>query len=107
MPATPPSKDKARNAGTPPARDRPDSTAGHRAAAYAERLSTGRLDLPLIGAITFPPRKQLVFYAGLCGLATAGVIEWPVAAAVGLGHLLATSHSNETIRNLGEVLEEA
>lgn len=109
MPATPTFKEQARDAGS--ASHRPASAAcagegGHRAAARAEESSAGRLDLPLIGTIVLPPRKQLAFLAGLGALAVAGVIEWPVAAAVGLGHLLATSHSNETVRAFGEALEE-
>jgi hypothetical protein len=36
-----------------------------------------------------PQGKAALFYGGLAAVAVAGVIEWPVAAAVGLGTALA------------------
>jgi len=36
-----------------------------------------------------PPREQLVLYAGMGAGAVAGVIEWPVAAAVAAGTFVA------------------
>ena len=32
-----------------------------------------------------PPAERLLYYGGLGVLATVGVLEWPVAAAVGAG----------------------
>lgn len=37
-----------------------------------------------------PPRSALVFCGGLAATAALGVIEWPVAVAVGVGTVLAT-----------------
>ncbi|MEU5092686.1 hypothetical protein [Streptomyces sp. NPDC021356] len=86
---------------------RPARAPSQNTAALARKSSAGHVDLPLIGTVTFPPRNQLAFLAGLGLLAGAGVIEWPIAAAVGVGHLLATSHSNDVVRDLGEGLQEA
>jgi len=36
-----------------------------------------------------PPTERLVYYGGLGLMATVGVLEWPVAAAVGVGVWLA------------------
>jgi hypothetical protein len=36
-----------------------------------------------------PSRKSLLFYGGLAASAVAGIIEWPVAAAIGVGTALA------------------
>jgi hypothetical protein len=36
-----------------------------------------------------PSGKSLLFYGGLAATAVAGVIEWPVAAAIGVGTALA------------------
>lgn len=36
-----------------------------------------------------PPKDQFVYYAGLGALAAFGVIEWPVAAAIGVGTAIA------------------
>jgi hypothetical protein len=101
-----PSRDKAQARGTSSAPVRPARSAGQHAVARAQQSSTGHLNLPLIGTITFPPRNQLAFLAGLGALAVTGVIEWPIAAAVGVGHLLATSHSGDAVRDFGKGLEE-
>jgi hypothetical protein len=44
------------------------------------------VDLPLLGHV---PYKSLGFWAGLSVAGAAGVIEWPVVAAVGIGYALA------------------
>ncbi|MEY9214117.1 hypothetical protein NI17_021375 [Thermobifida halotolerans] len=36
-----------------------------------------------------PPKDQFAYYAGLGALAAFGVIEWPVAAAIGVGTAIA------------------
>jgi hypothetical protein len=36
-----------------------------------------------------PPTERLLYYGGLGLMATVGVLEWPVAAAVGVGVWLA------------------
>jgi hypothetical protein len=44
-----------------------------------------------IGAVrkNLPPPEQLVYYGGLAALAMLSVIEWPVAAAIGVGTAVA------------------
>jgi hypothetical protein len=37
-----------------------------------------------------PSRKSMLFYGGLAATAVAGVIEWPVATAIGIGSALAS-----------------
>jgi hypothetical protein len=44
------------------------------------------MDLPLLGHV---PYKSLGFMAGLGVAGAIGLIEWPVAAAVGIGYTLA------------------
>jgi hypothetical protein len=61
----------------------------------------------VLGAVSFPCRDQLVFYGGLGLLAVVGVIEWPVVAVVGAGHLLAAKRNNRALREFGEALEQA
>ncbi|MFJ2032401.1 hypothetical protein [Streptosporangium sp. NPDC087985] len=36
-----------------------------------------------------PPADRMVYYGGLGALAVAGLIEWPVAAAIGVGTMIA------------------
>ena len=66
-----------------------------------------RVRLPVVGAVTIPCRDQLVFFGGLGLLAVVGLIEWPVAAVVGAGHVLAAKRSNKALREFGEALEQA
>jgi hypothetical protein len=49
----------------------------------------------------------LAWFGGLTTLAVLGIIEWPVATAVGAGHLLAHQHHLRLLHGLGEALEEA
>ncbi|TQM43829.1 hypothetical protein [Pseudonocardia cypriaca] len=37
-----------------------------------------------------PSRKSMLFYGGLAATAAVGVIEWPVATAIGIGSALAS-----------------
>jgi len=50
-----------------------------------EHASAG-IDLPVFGHV---PYKSVGFIAGLGLAGVAGVIEWPVAAAIGVGYALA------------------
>lgn len=36
-----------------------------------------------------PPPERMAYYGGLGALAVAGLIEWPVAAAIGVGTVIA------------------
>ena len=78
-----------------------------RAADQATAKNSTRVTLPVLGQVTLPSKDQLVFLAGLGGLAIAGIVEWPVAAAVGAGHLLAQTRNSKTLRDFGDALEEA
>ncbi len=50
----------------------------------------GDLDAATRGARSMlPSRKAMLFMGGLAVTAVAGVIEWPVAAAIGVGSVLA------------------
>jgi len=45
--------------------------------------------LPLLPGLPFSADpKRLLWYGGLAALATVGVLEWPVAAVVGVGSYL-------------------
>ncbi|MEU0516929.1 hypothetical protein [Streptosporangium sp. NPDC006007] len=36
-----------------------------------------------------PPAERMAYYGGLGALAVVGLIEWPVAAAIGIGTMIA------------------
>ena len=72
--------------------------AAHRAAQNGEHQDHQReqdgagIDLPVFGHVAY---KSVGFIAGL-GLAGAvGLIEWPVAAAVGVGYALARRNNRQ------------
>jgi hypothetical protein len=43
-------------------------------------------------SVKVPEPKSLAYMGGLAGLAVVGIMEWPVAAAVVAGYILATDH---------------
>jgi hypothetical protein len=61
----------------------------------------------VVGTVAVPCRDQLVFFGGLGLLAVVGLIEWPVAAVVGAGHILAAKRNNKALREFGEALQQA
>ena len=52
----------------------------------AHRNGPAGMDLPVLGHV---PYQSIGFLAGLGVAGVAGVIEWPVVAAVGVGYALA------------------
>ncbi len=69
---------------------------------------TLRVTLPGdLGRLRLPEPQRLAFYGGLAALAVFGILEWPVAVVLGVGHLLADDHNHKLVRDLGEALEEA
>ncbi|MBL1111449.1 hypothetical protein JK364_03345 [Streptomyces sp. 110] len=57
--------------------------------------------------VELPSQEQLCFLAGLGVIAAIGIIDWPVAAAIAVGHGLAHSQHGKALREFGEALEEA
>lgn len=81
--------------------------AGRRAAAVATRLHCLTLRLPVLGTVKLPQGEQLAYVGGLALLAGLGMLEWPVAAVLGAGHLLAADRDNKILADFGEALEQA
>lgn len=80
---------------------------GRRAADRVSERNRIHVALPMIGSVTVPSRDQLAFIGGMGLLATFGVLDWPVAAVIGAGHLLAANRRDRAIHDFGEALEEA
>lgn len=57
--------------------------------------------------VSLPRADQLAFFAGIGALAFFGVLEWPVAGVLVLGHTLAQARHNTMLREFGEALEQA
>jgi hypothetical protein len=83
---------------------RPD---GHSPAAHPRDRGRTRLELPVLGTVDLPPRDLLVYLGGLAALSVVGIIEWPVTAVIGVGHLLAAKRNNRALHDLGEAMEQA
>ncbi|MEV8511533.1 hypothetical protein [Dactylosporangium sp. NPDC051484] len=73
---------------------------------FVPDLGRVRLTVPFVGQVKLPPTPDLAFYATVGTLAAVGLLEWPVAAVVVGGHLLASVRSR-SLREIGEALEEA
>jgi hypothetical protein len=79
-----------------------------RAAAQVIDKHTLRITLPdNLGTIRLPEPERLAFYGGIVTLAAFGIVEWPVAAVLGIGHLLADDHHHKCLCEFGEALAEA
>lgn len=77
------------------------------AAEQAVQHNSLHLRLPAVGELRLPAVEEVAFIGGVAVLAAIGVLEWPVAALLGIGHWLATDRRNKVIRAFGEALEEA
>ena len=80
---------------------------GHGAVLRAIQGNTVDVPLPVVGTVRLPPLDSLALYGGLATLAAVGIMEWPVAAAIGVGHLLVQQQHFRLLHDFGEALEEA
>lgn len=60
-----------------------------------------------LGTVRLPALDSLAWMAGLAALAAFDILEWPVAAAIGAGHLLAHQQHLRLLKDFGEALEGA
>jgi hypothetical protein len=58
----------------------------------AEKFS---VRIPLVGRVPVPPPDQLAFYGVLGALGAIGLIDWPVAVAIGVGQAVMARHFND------------
>ena len=80
----------------------------HRSAVEVVReAETFTMTLPLVGRVRIPRPDQLAYFGALAGLAALEIIDWPIAVAIGAGHLLASKHHSKVAQELGEALESA
>lgn len=87
-------------------RSQPD--AAQRAATRVVEKHTLKVTLPDdLGTVRLPEPERLAFYGGIAALAAFGILEWPVAVVLGVGHLLADDHHHKVLREFGEALSEA
>lgn len=78
-----------------------------RAAALVADRHTLRVTLPHnLGTVTVPEPQRLAFYGGVAAMAAFGLVDWPVAIILGIGHLLSGDHQHKSLYEFGEALEE-
>ena len=77
------------------------------AAERAVQRNSTHVELPFMGVVHLPAKEELAFIGGVTVLAVAGVLEWPVAVLLGIGHTLSTNRHNKLMTEFGEALEEA
>ncbi|GAA2446042.1 hypothetical protein GCM10010191_73720 [Actinomadura vinacea] len=86
----------------------PRASTDVRGRAAAERALTHNVTVELWGRrVELPPGDQLAFLGGLGVLVVLEIIEWPLAAAIGVGHVLIHNAHRQALREFGEALEEA
>ncbi len=85
-----------------PARRAPRAKPARRAVAKAIEQEAGH-----IGPVRVPSPDRLAFYGGIAALALFGIVDWPVALVIGVGHLLADDHHHKLLADFGEALGEA
>ena len=91
-----------------PAGRAPRAKPAQRAVAKAIEQEAGHIVLPYgIGPVRVPSPDRLAFYGGIAALALFGIVDWPVALVIGLGHLLADDHHHKLLADFGEALGEA
>lgn len=94
-------------AGTPGADGAGQSENARRAATRVADRHTVRVTLPHnMGTIAVPEPQRLAFYGGVAALAAFGLVDWPVAILLGIGHLLSEDHQHKCLYEFGEALEE-
>jgi hypothetical protein len=111
--------ERSRRATARPTQQRVSTSAGGRpewgfpvahvalAAERAVQRNSIHVELPVIGVVHLPPKEELAFIGGITAMAAVGLLEWPVAVLLGIGHTLSTNRHNKLMREFGEALEEA
>ncbi len=88
--------------------DRTQSRRAQRAAELVIEKHTLRVTLPDdLGTVRLPEPERLAYYGGIAALAAFGILDWPVAVVLGIGHLLAEDHHHKVLAEFGEALSDA
>ena len=77
------------------------------AAERAVQRNSLQVRLPIAGEVQLPAPDEIAYIGGVAVLAMVGMLEWPVAILLGVGHGLAGLRHRKLLRSFGEALEEA
>jgi hypothetical protein len=79
----------------------------HKTPEHTGHTDIVRIELPGGVTLSVSSMDRLAFYAGIGVLAVAGIMDWPVATVLIVGHALADTRHSELLREFGSALEEA
>lgn len=79
---------------------------GQRVAEQVSERTDIHVTLPGLGRINLGSPDQLAYFARIATLTALEMIEWPVAAILAAGHLLAEQLRSNTLHAFGEALEQ-
>jgi len=71
------------------------------AAGYLREVQIPGIDLD----VHRPTRSSVAWYGTMGALAAAGVLEWPLAAVIGVSHLIATNSKSPGVEEAADALE--
>ncbi|ABG94950.1 conserved hypothetical protein [Rhodococcus jostii RHA1] len=88
--------------------DKSPTTRSHRDTVERVRHADSfAVNLPIVGSVGIPRPEHLAFYAALGALAALEIIEWPVAAIIAAGHVMAAEKHHRALHEIGDALESA
>lgn len=58
-----------------------------------------------LGTVRLPALDSLAWIGGLATLAAVGLLDWPVAAVLGVGHVLARQHHLRVLEDFGQAIQ--
>ena len=91
--------------------DRQVITIGHGALLRAVQRSvlenSVTVEIAGVGRVRLPALDSLAWLGGLAALGAVGLLEWPVAAAIGVGHVLAQQRHLRLLSDFGKAIEQA
>jgi len=97
---------KSAATGTRRTTPREEPAAAKTAAAAVQDAEHLAISIPFAGDLQLPRPDQLAYYAGVGTLVALGILEWPAALVLGVGHVLLTQQHNRAVQQFGEALEE-
>lgn len=103
------SDDEAVTASRPSRSSRPAtaiSGSARAAAGEVERKEHLVVHLPVLGEVRLPHPQDLAYYGGVGVLMAAGLLEWPAALALSVGHALVSQHRSRALQELGDALDD-
>jgi hypothetical protein len=93
------------------AENRPVIAIGHgallRAVQQSLRENSVTVEIAGVGTVRLPALESMAWLGGLAALGALGILDWPVAAAIGVGHVLAQQRHLRLLSDFGKALEEA